>query len=148
MCYVLHKRERRRGSTWSTCCWACFFLTTLAWNNTGLCISTGPALPGLIATEPAQIVPTPPSRTSTMSAPWIQAEVAEWQSILDHLTFQYLSHILKKTTDNSRVCATVIRASSSVSWPSLLSTASVSFSPRIAFLTTMSVIPTVGGILV
>jgi len=26
----------------------------------GLCILTGPALPGLFATEPAQIVPTPP----------------------------------------------------------------------------------------
>ena len=34
----------------------------------GLCISTGPALPGLFATEPAQIVPTPPSRTGSMSA--------------------------------------------------------------------------------
>jgi len=33
----------------------------------GLCISTGPALPGLFATEPAQIVSTPPSHNGTMS---------------------------------------------------------------------------------
>jgi hypothetical protein len=34
----------------------------------GLCISTGPALPGLFATEPGQIVPTPPSRTLSVSS--------------------------------------------------------------------------------
>jgi len=34
----------------------------------GLCISTGPALPGLFATEPGQIAPTPPSRTLSGSS--------------------------------------------------------------------------------
>jgi hypothetical protein len=34
----------------------------------GLCISTGPALPGLFANEPGQIVPTPPSRTMSVSS--------------------------------------------------------------------------------
>jgi hypothetical protein len=34
----------------------------------GLCISTGPALPGLFATEPGQIVPAPRSRTSSLSS--------------------------------------------------------------------------------
>jgi hypothetical protein len=34
----------------------------------GLCISTGPALPGLFSTEPGQIAPTPPSRTTSVSS--------------------------------------------------------------------------------
>ena len=34
----------------------------------GLCISTGPALPGLFAAEPSQIVPTPLSRTLSVSS--------------------------------------------------------------------------------
>ena len=34
----------------------------------GLCISTGPALPGLFSTEPGQIMPTPPSRTTSVSS--------------------------------------------------------------------------------
>jgi hypothetical protein len=34
----------------------------------GLCISTGPALPGLFATDPSQIVPTPLSRTLSASS--------------------------------------------------------------------------------
>jgi hypothetical protein len=34
----------------------------------GLCISTAPALPGLFATEPGQIAPTPPSRTMSVSS--------------------------------------------------------------------------------
>ncbi|KAN0113685.1 hypothetical protein V8E52_007484 [Russula decolorans] len=34
----------------------------------GLCISTGPALPGLFSTEPGQIVPTPPSRAMSLSS--------------------------------------------------------------------------------
>jgi len=34
----------------------------------GLCISTGPALPGLFATEPGQVVPTPLSHTMSMSS--------------------------------------------------------------------------------
>jgi hypothetical protein len=34
----------------------------------GLCISTGPALPGLFSTEPGQVVPTPPSRAMSLSS--------------------------------------------------------------------------------
>jgi hypothetical protein len=34
----------------------------------GLCISTGPASRGLFATEPGQVVPTPPSRAMSMSS--------------------------------------------------------------------------------
>src|SRR6266849_6168619 len=34
----------------------------------GLCISTAPVLPGLFATEPGQIAPTPPSRNLSRSS--------------------------------------------------------------------------------